>query len=157
MTAPIVITGSVVGAAEVVQRLRIRAPEQARSRLQVAVAKLGYTLERTVRTNQLNGGVLKRRTGRLARSINTKLSSTANSATAAVGTNVIYGRIWELTGSREYVILPRQKRALYWAGAQHPVGRVVHPAQSPRPFLRPALDAMRPQIHETLTAAMRDL
>lgn len=157
MTAPIAITGKVVGAETVIQRLTIGAPTKARERLKLTVRRLTLTLERNVRSHQLNGGVLKRRSGRLARSINSKFTDTFNSSTGAVGTPLLYGRIWELTGSRAYVILPRFKRALYWKGAMHPVASVVHPAQAPRPFLRPALQQMRPVIHAELAAAMKGL
>ncbi|MCX4750902.1 HK97 gp10 family phage protein [Kitasatospora sp. NBC_01287] len=42
-------------------------------------------------------------------------------------------------GTRPHVILPRDRRALFWPGAGHPVGKVDHPGTRPQPFLRPAL------------------
>jgi phage gpG-like protein len=157
VTAPIRITGTVTGVEAVTQRLSTTKPAEARARLRIAIQKLGYQLQRNVVTNQLNGGVLARRSGRLARSINTRFLSAGDTEAAIVGTNLIYGRIWELTGSRAYVIRPKIKKALFWAGAANPYRSANHPAQSPRPFLKPALNAMRPQIRETLTEAMRNL
>jgi hypothetical protein len=36
-------------------------------------------------------------------------------------------------------IFPKNKQALYWPGAAHPVKKVNLPARAPQPFLRPAL------------------
>lgn len=46
-------------------------------------------------------------------------------------------------GTMPHVILPRDKRALFWEGAGHPVGKVDHPGTRPEPFLRPALYQQR--------------
>ena len=155
MPAPIVVTGTVVGAERVVTSLGVTQPAAAVERVRNAVHRLGYLLEAKVKTDKLNGGVLNRRSGRLARSINTQFTSSGLSETASVGTSVLYGRIWELTGSREFVIVPKTKKALFWKGAAHPVRSVLHPAQAPRPFLRPALDDMRPLIRTTIADAAR--
>ncbi|MBD9700648.1 HK97 gp10 family phage protein [Streptomyces sp. ID01-12c] len=42
-------------------------------------------------------------------------------------------------GTAAHVITPRNKKALYWPGADHPVARVNHPGTAPMPYLRPAL------------------
>lgn len=42
-------------------------------------------------------------------------------------------------GTPPHVILPRNKKALYWPGAAHPVARVNHPGTHAYPYLRPAL------------------
>lgn len=42
-------------------------------------------------------------------------------------------------GTAPHVITPRNKKALYWPGAAHPVARVNHPGTQPAPYLRPAL------------------
>ncbi|RPE39746.1 hypothetical protein EDD90_2763 [Streptomyces sp. Ag109_O5-1] len=42
-------------------------------------------------------------------------------------------------GTKPHVIYPKDKQALFWKGAAHPVGMVNHPGTKPRPFLRPAL------------------
>lgn len=42
-------------------------------------------------------------------------------------------------GTSPHVILPRNKKALHWPGADHPVARVNHPGTRPQPYLRPAL------------------
>jgi hypothetical protein len=42
-------------------------------------------------------------------------------------------------GTSPHVILPRNKKALHWPGADHPVAKVNHPGTPPMPYLRPAL------------------
>lgn len=42
-------------------------------------------------------------------------------------------------GTAPHVILPRNKKALFWPDADHPVARVNHPGTQAQPFLRPAL------------------
>ncbi len=42
-------------------------------------------------------------------------------------------------GTAPHVITPRNKKALYWPGADHPVAKVNHPGTQPQPYLRPAL------------------
>ena len=42
-------------------------------------------------------------------------------------------------GTSPHVILPRNKKALSWPDADHPVARVNHPGTRPQPFLRTAL------------------
>lgn len=42
-------------------------------------------------------------------------------------------------GTGPHVILPRNKKALSWPDADHPVARVNHPGTAPAPYLRPAL------------------
>lgn len=155
--SPIKITGTVVGAEAVVARLKGTLPERARTTLRDAVHTLGFLLERIVKLEKLNGQVLNRRTRRLANSINTSFVDTTESSTATVGTNVKYGRIWELTGSKAFTIVPKTKKALFWPGAAHPMHSVFHPAQAARPFLRPALDQMRPTIKSTIEKAMASI
>lgn len=62
-----------------------------------------------------------------------------NDLTLRVGVrNVEYWMTVEF-GSGPHVITPRNKKALYWPGARHPVARVNHPGTPVQPFLRPAL------------------
>ncbi|MFF4346807.1 hypothetical protein [Streptomyces sp. NPDC001530] len=42
-------------------------------------------------------------------------------------------------GTPPHVILPKNKKALHWPGADHPVRKVNHPGTQPQPYLRPAL------------------
>lgn len=96
--APIQLTGTVVGAAEVQVRFRA-AEERVRRRLREAVARQATRLQRKVKEDYLRGPrpeKLGRVTGNLSRSVNIATESRADYEGAAVGTNVIYGRIHEL-------------------------------------------------------------
>lgn len=151
------IQTTVVGAERVRLQLGTEIPNTALSRLRAVIRGLGYELQRNVQTDKLSGGVLNRRSGRLARSINTSFSSTPTSETASVGTSLSYGRIWEVTGSKAFVIVPKNKKALFWPSARHPVKRVLHPAQAPRPFLAPALEELGPRIRSELESVVLGL
>jgi HK97 gp10 family phage protein len=78
-------------------------------------------------------------TGRLRSSIVHRVESDARSTTVEVGTNVNYAEDVE-RGTAPHVILPRNKKALYWKGAAHPVAKVNHPGTRPQPFMGPALE-----------------
>lgn len=150
------INVKVTGDVAVVARLEGKYPLEALSRLRRVVHAAGLLIERKVKLEKLNGQILRRRTGRLARSINTRVTDTATSSTATVGTNVKYGVIWELTGSKAFRIMPVNKKALFWKGAAYPVASVLRPAQAARPFLRPALEESRPTIRAMIDRAMKE-
>ncbi len=56
--------------------------------------------------------------------------------------DVKYAQMVEF-GTRPHVIKPRNKQALSWPGAAHPVAQVNHPGTQAQPFLRPALHKPR--------------
>lgn len=131
------------------------AAERMRQALGRATMRLAVEAQRRVAGEKLSGGVLKVRTGRLRRSINVRpLQETARIG-ATVGTNVFYGRIWELTGLPARTVVPREKKALFWKGAAHPVRRAEIPALGPRPFLAVVLQEMRAQAREEISQAAK--
>ena len=80
------------------------------------------------------GGQTLTDTGRLRGSI----AAFASDIEAVVGTNVTYAAIHQFGGrTAPHTIRARDKKALAWPGARHPVQQVNHPAaQIPaRPFL----------------------
>jgi phage gpG-like protein len=84
-----------------------------------------------------------------------RVSTPSNDHTLHVGTNVEYAEVVEYGGLRTYIIEPKEKKALYWKGAAHPVKRVVHPPNPAFPFLRPALDDNIEEIKEVFAEALR--
>ena len=73
-------------------------------------------------------------TGRLRQSITRR----ATAIEVRVGTNVAYAGIHQLGGkTAARTIRPKNKKALYWPGARHPVKSVRHPGSTvpARPFL----------------------
>ncbi len=94
------------------------------------------------------------KTGTLRRSLHTEvIESTRLACTVTVGTDLIYARFIE-EGTRAHVIYPRNKQALFWPGAMHPVARVEHPGTPPRPFLEPALVRNAARVEEEILAAI---
>lgn len=90
------IKGEVLGGEAVAQRLK-GGDERLRTGLSQTIGRLVLTLQRNVKQNKLSGQVLNVRTGRLRRSINTRMENLNTAQPAGfVGTNVSYARAWEL-------------------------------------------------------------
>lgn len=76
------------------------------------------------------GGAPLKRSGALWHSI--RVTELTDSLTK-VGTDRKYAG-WLQYGTSPYTILPKDKKALFWPGALHPVKKVNHPGLPPRPF-----------------------
>lgn len=112
------------------------------------------------------------RSGRLTRSVNVDSFQRGEEMGAAIGTNVIYGRFWELgfhgtqqvrahtvhRRSRDVNEVFRSKDRLKRRKVGSGVGFVrAHDRQvdvDPRPFLQPALVSNRELIHRLITQAV---
>jgi HK97 gp10 family phage protein len=93
-------------------------------------------------------------TGTLRRSLHAEvIESTRLAATVTVGTNLVYAPYVEY-GTRAHVILPKDKQALWWKGAEHPVARVNHPGTKAQPFLEPALTRNIPAVRAEIMTAI---
>lgn len=62
---------------------------------------------------------------------------------------VRYGGILE-EGSKPHIIRPKNKKALYWKGAAHPVKAVNHPGTKPRAIVEPTAKRYKGKIKDTL-------
>jgi phage gpG-like protein len=103
---------SIIGAERVQARFLLGIKES-RRKVEDEVKRLGIMLLNKVKSEKLSGQVLNVKTGRLRRSINMKFTSSANSASASVGTNLVYARIHEFGGqTRAHIIKPKNGRAL---------------------------------------------
>ncbi len=85
-------------------------------------------------------------TGRLRGSVTYQATATS----VVVGTNVQYARYHQF-GTAPYIIRPRQKKALYWPGAAHPVKQANHPGLRSRPFL-----GVSPQDSQEILGIIQD-
>lgn len=97
-------------------------------RIADGLIKAGLIVERRAKQ------ICPRKTSRLARSITSEVSKNR----VVIGSNVEYAPMVEM-GTRPHTITPKNKKALFWPGAGHPVKVVNHPGTRPQPFLRPAL------------------
>jgi phage gpG-like protein len=123
-----------------------------------AVRSLAFALLTKVKSEKLMGQVLRVRTGHLRQSINEKFVEDGDRMESRVGTNVAYGRFWELGFTvPARTIKPKNAGALFWPGALHPVRSVTQQQRTmaPRPFLVPSLEEMRGEIRARLMRAMR--
>ena len=94
------------------------------------------------------------KTGRLKGSIAPDTKRDGKDFVAIVGTKTEYAKAVEF-GTGPHVILPKNKRALYWAGQKHPWASVMHPGTKAQPYLRPALKKMIEAAPRELATAAR--
>jgi hypothetical protein len=57
-------------------------------------------------------------------------------------------------GTKPHVILPKDKKALYWPGADHPVKRVNHPGTAANDFIGRIVAASQGEIDATFGKAL---
>lgn len=155
------ITGYIVGSEQVIKKLE-NALFVARADIRQTILRLTIQLLRNVKSDKLSGGVLNVRTGRLRRSINQKIEESPDKILGKVGTNVVYGRIFEygFDGTENVRSHLRTIKSAFGKQLNSPVTfsvsahtRNVHVPE--RSFLRSALKEMEPLIKEELSASVR--
>src|SRR6267154_4947957 len=60
-------------------------------------------------------------------------------------------------GTRPHTILPKEKKALYWPGAAHPVSRVNHPGTKPNAFMERIISTSQPEIDAMFGTALSQI
>ncbi len=88
------------------------------------------------------------RTGTLRRSI----TSRASRDRGVIGTNLTYAAAVH-EGSRAHIIRPRNRKALAWPGAAHPMRSVMHPGTKGDPFFERAMDRSRDRLERMAAEA----
>ena len=53
-------------------------------------------------------------------------------------------------GTPPHVIKPKEKKALHWVGAKHPVKRVKHPGTKARPIVRPTAEQYKTKLRDAV-------
>ena len=122
-------------------------PTKATNNVRDAVRTSTLNVEANAKKNLTNNKSVD--TGLLRNSINSKISTFEG----VVSTNTKYARIFE-EGSRPHVIRPKKKKALYWAGASHPVRQVNHPGTKPKPYMIPAFEKEIPIFLKNMEKAV---
>lgn len=139
---------------ELIDRATVRfkaLPENVRAKLRPVIVRDGKELAALVR-GKLNGGVLQRRTGRLAESIRSEMRENANTLYGLVySTGVVYAAIHEHGGrTKPHDIYPRNARALhFFSGGNEVFAKVVHHPGSlipQRSYLRSSLAELKGKI-----------
>ena len=108
--------------------------ENIRSDVQKVLKKSGFNIEARAKRNITNNGSVK--TGHLRRGVTTDIG---NMEVTVHTSNIKYARGVE-EGTRPHTIRAKNKKALYWKGAKHPVKSVRHPGSRAKPFLIPAFE-----------------
>ena len=108
--------------------------EDIRADVQKVLKKSGFNIESKAKLNIANNGSVK--TGHLRRGITTDVG---NMEVTVHTSNIKYARGVE-EGTRPHTIRAKNKKALYWKGAKHPVKSVRHPGSRAKPFLIPAFE-----------------
>jgi hypothetical protein len=73
-----------------------------------------------------------------------------------IGTDIPYAT-YVVSGTRPHDIYPRDRQALFWEGARHPVGHVHHPGTKPNPFLQRALDNTTSEVEQFVMAQLEQV
>ena len=60
-------------------------------------------------------------------------------------------------GTKPHVIEPKNKKALYWEGARHPVRRVMHPGTQANPYAERAIEQASSRSDEFISRALREV
>lgn len=60
-------------------------------------------------------------------------------------------------GTKPHVIEPKNKKALYWDGAKHPVRRVMHPGTQANPYADRAIEQASSRMNEFISRALREV
>ena len=123
--------------------------ENIRSDVQKVLKKSGFNIESKAKLNITNNGSVK--TGHLRRGIATDVG---NMEVTVHTSNIKYARGVE-EGTRPHTIRAKNKKALYWKGAKHPVKSVRHPGSRAKPFLIPAFEKEKDQFLEKLKEGIK--
>ena len=115
-------------------------PDEIKDNVRKVVKNSAFNIERNAKSSA------SVKTGHLRRSISTKMGDME----ATIHTsNLKYAPMVEF-GTRPHIIRAKNKKALYWKGATHPVKQVNHPGSKAKPYLIPAFEKEKDQFLEKL-------
>lgn len=114
-----------------------------------AIQKSSLSVKKGAMENLTANGNVK--TGHLRRSIAYRTTMTQGVIHTS---NVKYARGIE-EGFKPHLIKAKNKKALYWKGAKHPVKVVRHPGYKGSPYLRPAFENEKTNFIENLREAVK--
>ena len=115
-------------------------PDEIKDDIRKVVKNSAFNIERNAKSSA------SVKTGHLKRSISTKMGDME----ATIHTsNLKYAPMVEF-GTKAHIIRPKNKKALYWKGAKHPIRKVNHPGSKAKPYLIPAFEKEKDQFLEKL-------
>ena len=117
-------------------------------KIQKVLKNSAMTIQKDAKSNLTSNGSVK--TGHLRRGIATNIG---NMEATVHTSNIKYASMVE-KGTKAHIIKPKNKKALYWKGASHPVKQVNHPGGKAKPYLIPAFDKEVPYFVDKLKEAI---
>jgi hypothetical protein len=137
---------TIVGLDQLVAKLK-QAPEIAAPILQRALSA-----SQAILAKYTTKGIVPWRTGFLTQSFRAELTTGLLRwfPTASYAPYVEFG-------TKPHVIVPKDKKALYWPGATHPVMRVNHPGTKPNPFMERIISNAQPDIDAMFGTALSQI
>lgn len=144
------MTMQIIGAERVSLHFRTIA-DGVSAKLQKTMQAVATDVSAYVKDNKLAGQVLNRRTGRLSRSIFGRTSSSADSVSAEIGTNVVYAKVHEF-GFQGTVSVPAHERMQTMAFGRSIQARMVTVRAHPMRMNLPERSFLRSSLHETAPA-----
>ena len=122
--------------------------EEDEKKIQKILKNSAMTIQKDAISNLTKNGSVK--TGHLRRGIATNIGIME----ATIHTsNIKYASMVE-KGTKAHIIRPKNKKALYWKGAKHPVKQVNHPGSKAKPYLIPAFEKETPYFLKKLEEAI---
>jgi phage gpG-like protein len=151
------LRGVVVGGERAVARFG-SLPNKLRVQLRIAVQRAATLVQGHSKSDKLSGQVLNVRTGRLRRSIHTRVTESAQQVTGIVGTNVEYARVHEY--GFDGIVSVREQLRTSKLGKSFTVRQHARHTHVPeKSFLRSALaderEAIRAEFQRATEAALR--
>ena len=108
------------------------------------VKNSAFNIEKNAKSNLTKNKSVD--TGHLRRGITTDIRGLE----AIIHTsNIKYAPMVEF-GTKPHIIRAKNKKALYWKGAKHPIKKVNHPGSKAKPYLIPAFNQEKDQFLEKL-------
>ena len=118
-------------------------------KIQKLLKNTGMKIEASAKNNLTNNKSVD--TGHLRRGI----GNFRRGMTVTVHTSNIKYAIMVEKGTRSHIIKAKNKKALYWKGATHPVKKVNHPGSKAKPYLIPAFEKEVPYFVENLKEVVK--
>lgn len=95
------------------------------------------------------------RTSHARQSIHSGVEQNGDEVITYLSHGVQYGRYLE-EGTPPHVIKPKNKKALNWYGASHPVKEVKHPGTKAQPVIGPTVDVFWPRMKSARRELFRE-
>ena len=122
--------------------------EEEEKKIKKILKNSAMTIEKNAKSNLTSNKSVK--TGHLRRGIVTDIG---NMEATIHTSNIKYAPMVE-KGTKSHIIKAKNKKALYWKGAKHPVKQVNHPGSKAKPYLIPAFEKETPYFLKKLEEAI---